>query len=148
MKNAVLILSLSVFTTACDAIVGTYGEAIEIVEDQIPKVTDYWKGVFAKTDLCAVSEDDLFNFAGGVAVGTQVTAMLAGDSVIIVLSSSGVLAVTAPAVTTGATILAGSAAVTYAGIKAYCVNQDLSHYSKVVERTSEWMCGVTDNCSH
>ena len=78
MKNAVLILSLSVFTTACDAIVGTYGEAREIVEDQIPKVTDYWKGVFAKTDLCAVSEDDLFNFAGGVAVGTQVTAMLAG----------------------------------------------------------------------
>ena len=146
MKNTSLILLLSIFTTACDAIFGTYDESIDIVTDQMEVTADYWEGVFAKTDLCAVSEDDFFNFAGGAAVGTQLTAMLAGDSTLIVLSSGGVLVVTTPAVTTGATFLAGSAAVTYAGIKAYCGHKERSAYQKLVGKTAEVMCAVTGNC--
>ena len=90
--------------------------------------------------------DDLFNFIGGVAAGTSVTAMAAGDSVLVVLTSSGALAISAPAVATTTTVAAGSVATTYVAIKAYCDSKDKSLYGRAVESMTDLMCWTTSNC--
>jgi hypothetical protein len=128
-----------------EVIEGTYDEAVKRTSEQIETTARYW----AEADLCDVSEDGLdglFNFVGGVAAGTSVTAMAAGDSVLVVLTSSGALAISAPAVASTTTVAAGSVATGYVAIKAYCDNKDKPIYKEVVDRTTDLMCWLSGNC--
>ena len=149
MKNLILFVLVPMLITACgdskEVIEGTYKEAVERTSKQMEITARYW----AEADLCDVSEDglgDLFNFVGGVAGGTSVTAMVAGDSVLIVLTSSGALAISAPAVATTTIVTAGSVATTYVAIKSYCDNKDKPLYKEAVNRTTDFMCWLTGNC--
>lgn len=67
-------------------------------------------------DVC---EGDL-DLAGGVAIGTAATSVMAGDSVLMIVGSSGILIATAPAIATGVTITAVAGATVYAGARGYC----------------------------
>ena len=128
-----------------EVIEGTYDEAVKRTSEQIETTARYW----AEADLCDVSEDGLdglFNFVGGVAAGTSVTAMAAGDSVLVVLTSSGALAISAPAVAATTIVTAGSVATTYAAIKAYCGNKDKSIHKKLVNGTTDFLFCATGNC--
>lgn len=128
-----------------EVIEGTYDEAVNLTSDVMVNTAKYW----AETDLCDVSEDglgDLFHFVGGVAAGTSVTAMAAGDSVLVVLTSSGALAISAPAVATTTIVTAGSVATTYVAIEAYCGNKDKSLYKKAVKGTTDLMCRFSGRC--
>jgi hypothetical protein len=51
-------------------------------------------------------------------------ANFAGDSVIVLLTTAGDIAVVAPAVATGVTVAAGTVAATYGRIKGYCQLQE------------------------
>ncbi|MDB2512323.1 hypothetical protein N9X48_06535 [Luminiphilus sp.] len=150
MKNLILFVLVPMLITACgdskEVIEGTYKEAVERTSKQMEVTANYWERVFIKTDLCAVSEDTLFDFAGGMAVGTNVTAFLAGESVFIVMASSSALVITAPAVATSTTLVAGSVTTAYLSIKTICAERDESPYGKVVEGTANLMCKVTGKC--
>ena len=149
MKNLLVFLLTFIPATAYgdtkEVIEGTYEEAVKITSTVMENTAEYW----AKKELCDVSENDLgglFNFLGGAAAGTSVTAMAAGDSVLIVLTSSGALAISAPAVATTTIVTAGSVATTYAAIKAYCGNKDKSIHKKLVNGTTDFLCWATGNC--
>jgi len=149
MKNLLVFLLTFIPATAFgdtkEVIAGTYENMVNITSAVMENTAEYW----AKTDLCDVSEDDLgdlFDFLGGVAAGTSVTAMAAGDSVLVVLTSSGALAISAPAVATTTTVAAGSVATTYVAIKAYCDNKDKSLHGRAVESMTDLMCWTTSNC--
>ena len=62
----------------------------------------------------------LVDFFGGIAVGTTATALVAGESALIIIGTAGAAIVTAPAVATGATVTAIVGSVAYAGRKAWC----------------------------
>jgi len=149
MKNLLVFLLTFIPATAFgdtkEVIAGTYENMVNITSAVMENTAEYW----AKTDLCDVSEDDLgdlFDFLGGVAAGTSVTAMAAGDSLLVVLTSSGALAISAPAVATTTTVAAGSVATTYAAIKAYCGNKDKPLYKKAVNGTTDLMCRISGRC--
>lgn len=81
-------------------------------------------GKWSKSTLRRISEisacEGDYDFVGGAAVGTLATSVVAGDSVIVLISGSGLLVASAPAVATGiaATALVGSAV--YLTAKGYC----------------------------
>ena len=102
---------------------GTYEEAVENTTEIIENTAYYWKKKFSETDVCDLSEQNWVDFVGGAAVGTSVTGAVAGESALVLMTSTGIAVLTAPAVATGVTIAAGSAAATYGAVKAYCASK-------------------------
>ena len=100
------------------AVCGTYAEAVGIAEEHMGRTIDYWEQ--SDTDACDLSESEWVDFLGGLSVGTVLTAGLAGDSIIVVLTAAGGIAIVTPAVATAVTVAAGTVAATYGGVKAYC----------------------------
>ena len=87
---------------------------------------DYGKGVvdWSRTkgeqiksiDVC---EGDL-DLPGGIAIGTAATSVMAGESVLMVITSSGILVASTPAIATGVTVTALAGATVYLGARGYC----------------------------
>ena len=118
----VAVAAAAAFMTACGdskhVIQGTYEEAIKIAAVHMEKTSEAWNQ--AAPNLCEMSDEQWATFVGGLASGTFVTGMLAGDSVMLVMTSYGTLAVVAPAVATSVVVAAGTVAATYGGVKGYC----------------------------
>ena len=70
----------------------------------------------SKLDLCDVNTD----FAGGAFMGTAAASLLAGESVVAIIGTSGVLVASAPAIATGATVAAIAGTAVYLTSKGYC----------------------------
>ena len=93
----------------------------EITAEQMETVMEWWDT--QPTGICALTDDALIDFAGGLAAGTVLTAHLAADTVYATMTLFGPMLVSAPAVA-GVLVFAGSTAVvTYVGLKAYCMGQ-------------------------
>ena len=97
---------------------GTYVESVKIAETYMGQAVEAWQE--SEVNLCDLSDEQWANFVGGLSTGTAITGALAGDSIIVLLTSAGGIAVVAHAVATGVTVAAGTVAATYGGIKAYC----------------------------
>lgn len=67
-------------------------------------------------DVCDINTD----LAGGVFIGTAATSVLAGNSVMAVVGSAGVLVLSAPAVASGMTLSAIGGSAVYLTSKGYC----------------------------
>ena len=121
-RKFVAIAAFAAFITACGdskhVIQGTYEEAIKIATVHMERTSEAWNQ--AAPNLCEMSDEQWATFVGGLASGTLVTGLLAGDSVMLVMTSFGTLAVVAPAVATGVIVAAGTVAATYGGVKGYC----------------------------
>ena len=116
-------ISLALTLTACSedqvqTIKGTYAESVKIAETYMGQAVEVWQE--SEVNLCDLSDEQWANFVGGLSTGTAITGALAGDSIIVLLTSAGGIAVVAPAVATGVTVAAGTVAATYGGIKGYC----------------------------
>ena len=73
---------------------------------------------------CDLIHEQWANFVGVLSASTAITGALAGDSIIVLLTTAGDIAVVAPAVATGVTVAAGTVAATYGRIKGYCQLQE------------------------
>ena len=94
----------------------------EITAEQMETVMAWWKT--QPTGICSLSDETAFNFAGGIASGTALTAHISGDIMVTVMTLTGPLAVPfAPAVAPVLAVGGGIAALTYFGIKTYCMGQ-------------------------
>jgi len=71
-------------------------------------------------DMCAVND----GFAGGAFIGTATTSLLAGESVVAIVTSGGILVASAPAIATGVTVSALAGSAIYLGKKGYCYVTD------------------------
>lgn len=107
---------------AADSVKEMSNKTVEITSDQMATLLDWWQ--VRPTGVCELSEEEAFDFAGGVAAGTVLTALISGDIIVGLVTSAGTLAVVVPAVASGVVLAGGTAAVGYAGIKAYCIGQD------------------------
>lgn len=121
-RKFVAVTAVATCVSACgdskQVIQGTYEEAIKIATVHMERTGEAWSQ--AAPNLCAMSDEQWTAFVGGLASGTLVTGLLAGDSVMLVMTSYGTLAVVAPAVATGVVVAAGTVAATYGGVKGYC----------------------------
>jgi len=70
----------------------------------------------SELDLCDLDTD----FAGGALMGTAATSILAGESVVAIVTASGALVASAPAIASGATIAAVAGSAVYLTSKGYC----------------------------
>jgi hypothetical protein len=82
-------------------------------------IVDWSKTKYQQIKEIDICEGDL-DLLGGVAIGTAATSVLAGESVLMIIGSSGVYVATAPAVATGVTVTAITGATVYAGARGYC----------------------------
>jgi hypothetical protein len=94
----------------------------EITAEQMETAMKWWDT--QPTGICSLSDEAVFDFAGGMAAGTVLTAHLSGDLVVAAFTAFGPAVVSlgpvvAPALAAGGAI----AALTYAGIKIYCMGQ-------------------------
>ena len=83
-------------------------------------------------DVCAVSENQFVNWVGGAASGSAVTATVAGNSYILIITETTVAVATAPAV---APIAAGAAiamATAYAALKVGCNMEDINGGARAI----------------
>lgn len=101
---------------------GTYEESVKVAEQYMGQAAETWQD--SDVNLCELSDEQWANFVGGLSTGTAITGALAGDSIIVLLTSAGGIAVVAPAVATGVTVAAGTVAATYGAIKGYCKLQE------------------------
>lgn len=98
-------------------------DAIE--EDNVPEtsvfsdVANWSRSTARRISELDVCQGDL-DFAGGAAIGTLATSTIAGDSMLVVIGSSGLLVATAPAVATGVTIAAMAGSAVYLSARGYC----------------------------
>ena len=97
---------------------GAYQDSFKFAEQYMDQAVETWRD--SDLNLCDLSDEQWANFVGGLSTGTAITGALAGDSIIVLLTSAGGIAVIAPAVATGVTVASGTVAATYAGIKGYC----------------------------
>jgi len=96
--------------------------ATEITAEQMETVMAWWKT--QPKGICNLSDEAVFDFAGGMAAGTALTAHLSGEVIFAVMTAFGPVAVaSAPAVAPALAVGGGVAALTYAGIKTYCMGQ-------------------------
>ena len=94
----------------------------EITAEQMETVMEWWDT--QPKGLCSLTNKEAYNFAGGIAAGTALTAHIAGDSVFVLMSTTGAyFGVIAPAVAPVLAVGGGIAALTYVGIKIYCMGQ-------------------------
>ncbi|MDG2441679.1 MAG: hypothetical protein P8M13_00325 [Luminiphilus sp.] len=122
-KFFIYCIAVTVTLTGCSdeqtkAIKVTFDESVEVAERSIERAVETWRE--SDVNLCELTDDQWANFVGGLSTGTAITGALAGDSIIVLLTSAGSIAVVAPAVATGVTVAAGTVAATYGGIKGYC----------------------------
>ena len=76
------------------------------------------------TGICSLSDEAVFDFAGGMAAGTVLTAHLSGDLLVATFTVFGPTVVSlGPVVAPVLAVGGGIAALTYAGIKIYCMGQ-------------------------
>ena len=83
-------------------------------------------GVFAMSDehrvfdICAGNESQFLNMVGGAALGTSITASVAGHSVVMIVTEGAALIVAAPAIAPAlaTTAVVGSSAFVF--MKSYC----------------------------
>ena len=123
LKTLASCISVTGLLSACSdeqtqVIKGTYEESVKVAEQYMNQAVTTWRE--SEVNLCDLNDEQWANFVGGLSTGTAITGALAGDSVIVLLTSAGGLAVVAPAVATGVTVAAGTVAATYGGIKGYC----------------------------
>jgi hypothetical protein len=99
----------------------------EITAEQMETVMAHWKT--QPTGICSLSDETAFDLAGGIATGTALTAHISGDLMVTVITLTGPLSVPfAPAVAPALAVGGGIAALTYFGIKIYCMGQaDAGH---------------------
>ena len=94
----------------------------EITAEQMETVMAWWET--QPKGICSLTDEEAYNFAGGIAAGTALTAHIAGDSVFVLMSTTGAFATSiAPAVAPLLAIGGGIAVLTYAGITTYCMGQ-------------------------
>ena len=110
-------------------------KATEITAEQMETVMAWWET--QPTGICSLSDEAAFDFAGGMAAGTALTAHLSGDVIFAVMTAFGPMAVTsAPAVAPVLAVGGGVAALTYAGIKTYCMGQAAVGH-RIIEESGE-----------
>ena len=124
--NVLLAMPLSVvLLSGCegtgDSVKEISDKTAEITSEQMGMLLDWWQ--VRPTRVCELSEEEIFDLAGGVAAGTVLTAFISGDIIVGLATSTGTLAVAVPAVAGGVVLAGGTAAVGYVGIKAYCIGQ-------------------------
>lgn len=97
-------------------------QALSVEADQpslLGRFTNWSRSSLRRISELSACEGD-YDFAGGAAVGTLATSVVAGDSILMIIGSSGVLVATAPAVATGITVTALAGSVVYLTAKGYC----------------------------
>ena len=98
----------------------TYDVTMETASGHLDELAEKWTE--RPIRVCEMTDDAMFDFVGGLMSGTALTGYIAGDSIIAVATAYGYVAVVMPAVATSIVIGASSAAVGYAGLKAYCMD--------------------------
>ena len=98
------------------------GQANEITAEQMETAMKWWDT--QPTGICSLSDEAVFDFAGGMAAGTVLTAHLSGDLLVVAFTAFGPTVVSlGPVVAPLLAVGGGIAALTYAGIKIYCMGQ-------------------------
>ena len=94
----------------------------EITAEQMETAIEWWDT--QPTGICSLSDEGVFDFAGGMAAGTVLTAHLSGDLLVATFTAFGPTVVSlGPVVAPVLAVGGGVAALTYAGIKTYCMGQ-------------------------
>ena len=93
----------------------------EITAEQMESAMTWWET--QPTGICSLSDEAAFDFAGGMAAGTALTAHLSGELVVAVFTAVGPAVAIVPAVAPVLAAGGGIAVLTYAGIKTYCMAQ-------------------------
>ena len=97
-------------------------KATEITAEQMETVMAWWET--QPQGICSLSDEAAFDFAGGMAAGTVLTAHLSSDVIFAGMTAFGPIAVVSvPALAPALAVGGGVAALTYAGIKTYCMGQ-------------------------
>ena len=101
------------------------GKDSEITAEQMETVMAWWET--QPQGICSLSDEAAFDFAGGMAAGTILTAHLSEGFVVATITAFGpyaaVVPAVVPAVAPALAVGGGVAALTYAGIKTYCMGQ-------------------------
>ena len=100
-----------------------------------------------KNPLCFYTESEFGTVVGSAALGSAITASAAGDSLLVVVGSSGILIGTAPAVAPVVMVSAASVAAAHATIATWCNRHDIADgisemHEKAVNVTSDTMFWV------
>ena len=95
-------------------------------------------------NLCSYSKTSFVNFVGGTAAGTALTSAIAGDSIVMIITSNAVLVGTAPAIAPTIALGATTAAAAYGTLKAWCAREETGElvstwYQTSVDATSDSM---------
>ena len=98
---------------------GFFKQGVEYTIEAGQVVIDWAQTQYHSVSSLNVCEGDL-DLVGGAALGTAATSVLAGESVLVVIGSSTVLTVSAPAVATGVTISSLAGATLFLTAKGYC----------------------------
>ena len=94
----------------------------EITAEQMETAIEWWDT--QPTGICSLSDEAVFDFAGGMAAGTVLTAHLSGDLLVATFTAFGPTVVSlGPVVAPVLAVGGGVAALTYAGIKIFCMGQ-------------------------
>ncbi len=101
-----------------DALSEAIGEE-EVSQPPLSTISSYGKRALRSIQELSACEGD-FDTAGGVAIGTLATSVVAGESAVVIISSAGILVATAPAVAVGITAMAFVGSVAYLTAKGYC----------------------------
>lgn len=107
---------------SADISLSALNQAFGLDTDQpslLGRITNWSRNSLRRISELNACEGD-YDFAGGAAVGTLATSVVAGDSVVMLIGSTGLLVATAPAVATGVTITALAGSAVYLTAKGYC----------------------------
>ena len=96
-------------------------KATEITAEQMETVMAWWET--QPTGICSLSDEAVVDFAGGIAAGTVLTAHLSEGFLVATFTAFGPSVALVPAVAPALAVGGGVAALTYAGIKTYCMGQ-------------------------
>jgi hypothetical protein len=91
--------------------------------------------------MCELTDRQFSDFIGGVAVGTAVSSSIAGDSILIIATQTGVFLGTTPALAPAVSLVAISTAAGYTALKSYCGRH------KANRQLQKWHRSAVDNAS-
>jgi hypothetical protein len=90
----------------------------------------------ADGDLCSYSENTFIDVVGGAAAGTALTSAMAGESMVIIVTSNALLVGTAPVVAPAVVVGAATATAAYATLKAWCSRGEVGNFASTWYQSS------------